>query len=139
MSAGVGKSLLALPSGASAGTSSRMMSLHSSMHSSQMNTDGPAISFLTSCWLLPQNEQYRTFSPEEPFLSAMVSVRMRAGAVKPRGDDSATGPQARVRKRAGFRPQGDGFQDAAAARAPSAAAFDHLVQQTVVERFGRRH
>ena len=34
-----------------------MMSLQSSMHSSQMNTDGPAMSFLTSCWLLPQNEQ----------------------------------------------------------------------------------
>jgi hypothetical protein len=34
-----------------------MMSLHSSMHSSQMNTDGPAISFRTSCWLLPQKEQ----------------------------------------------------------------------------------
>src|SRR4029079_13580178 len=56
---------------ASAGTSSRMMSLQSSMHSSQMKTDGPAISFLTSCWLLPQNEQYRTFSLEEPFLSAI--------------------------------------------------------------------
>jgi hypothetical protein len=41
----------------SAGVSSRMMSLHSSMHSSQMKTDGPAISFLTSCWLLPQKEQ----------------------------------------------------------------------------------
>ena len=41
----------------SAGTSSRMMSLHSSMHSSQMNTDGPAMSFFTSCWLLPQKEQ----------------------------------------------------------------------------------
>jgi hypothetical protein len=36
-----------------------------------MNTDGPAISFLTSCWLLPQNEQYRVFSLEEPFFSAM--------------------------------------------------------------------
>jgi hypothetical protein len=55
----------------SAGTSSRMMSLHSSMHSSQMNTDGPAISFLTSCWLFPQKEQYKTFSAEVPFLSAM--------------------------------------------------------------------
>jgi len=41
----------------SAALSSRMMSLHSSMHSSQMKTDGPAISFLTSCWLLPQKEQ----------------------------------------------------------------------------------
>ena len=48
-----------------------MMSLHSSIHSSQMNTDGPAISFLTSCWLLPQKEQYKTFSLELPFFSAM--------------------------------------------------------------------
>jgi hypothetical protein len=37
--------------------SSRMMSMHSSTHSSQMNTVGPAISLRTSCWLLPQNEQ----------------------------------------------------------------------------------
>ena len=59
------------PADPSAGTSSRMMSLQSSMHSSQMNTDGPAISFLTSCWLFPQKEQYKTFSAEVPFLSAM--------------------------------------------------------------------
>src|SRR6187549_2183913 len=39
--------------------SSRMMSLHSSTHSSQMNTLGPAMSLRTSCWLLPQKEQYR--------------------------------------------------------------------------------
>jgi hypothetical protein len=37
--------------------SSRMMSMQSSTHSSQMNTVGPAISLRTSCWLLPQNEQ----------------------------------------------------------------------------------
>src|SRR3954447_4889271 len=36
-----------------------MMSLHSPMHSSQMYTVGPAISFLTSFWALPQNEQVR--------------------------------------------------------------------------------
>src|ERR1035438_3102689 len=35
-----------------------MMSLHSSTHSSQTNTEGPAMSLRTSCWLLPQNEQY---------------------------------------------------------------------------------
>jgi hypothetical protein len=35
-----------------------MISMHSSTHSSQMNTVGPAISLRTSCWLLPQNEQY---------------------------------------------------------------------------------
>ena len=57
--------------------SSRMMSLQSSMHSSQMNTDGPAMSFLTSCWLLPQKEQYRSFSLEEPFFSAMDVVKRR--------------------------------------------------------------
>jgi hypothetical protein len=34
-----------------------------------MNTDGPAMSFFTSCWLLPQNEQYSNFSPLEDFLS----------------------------------------------------------------------
>ena len=46
------------------------------MHSSQMNTDGPAMSFFTSCWLLPQKEQYRTFSPEAPFLSAMGVLKL---------------------------------------------------------------
>src|SRR5947199_8751553 len=51
-----------------------MMSLHSSMHSSQMNTEGPAMSLRTSCWLLPQNEQYSSFSPDELF-SDMVPTR----------------------------------------------------------------
>ena len=37
--------------------SSRMISMHSSTHSSQMNTVGPAMSLRTSCWLLPQKEQ----------------------------------------------------------------------------------
>jgi hypothetical protein len=36
-----------------------------------MKTDGPAISFFTSCWLLPQKEQYKFFSVTEPFLSAI--------------------------------------------------------------------
>ena len=40
-------------------TASAMMSLQSPMHSSQMKTFGPAISFLTSCWVFPQNEQLR--------------------------------------------------------------------------------
>src|SRR4030095_5323407 len=71
ISRGVGRSDLAPLPPLSEAVSSRMMSLQSSMHSSQMKTDGPAISFLTSCWLLPQNEQYRTFSLEEPFLSAI--------------------------------------------------------------------
>jgi hypothetical protein len=37
--------------------SSRIMSMHSSTHSSQINTVGPAMSLRTSRWLLPQNEQ----------------------------------------------------------------------------------
>src|SRR5271169_2809366 len=55
-----------LPAG-SPEASSRMMSLQRSMHSSQMNTDGPAISLRTSCWLLPQKEQYKSFSLEAFF------------------------------------------------------------------------
>ena len=40
--------------------------MQSSTHSSQMKTVGPAISFRTSCWLLPQKLQYSVFllSPE---------------------------------------------------------------------------
>src|SRR5262249_61112861 len=37
------------------------MSMHSSTHSSQMNTVGPAMSLRTSCWFLPQNEQSSSF------------------------------------------------------------------------------
>src|SRR3954464_15531776 len=71
ISRGVGKSDFAPLPPLSEAVSSRMMSLHSSMHSSQMNTDGPAMSLRTSCWLLPQNEQYSSFSPLEDFLSDM--------------------------------------------------------------------
>jgi hypothetical protein len=41
-----------------------------------MKTDGPAISFLTSCWLLPQKEQYKSFSPL-PFLSVISMQYLR--------------------------------------------------------------
>src|SRR5881392_497532 len=62
-----------------------MMSLHSSMHSSQMNTLGPAMSFFTSCWLLPQKEQYSVFSLEEPLRSAMEEM------IKPKGRQARGG------------------------------------------------
>src|ERR1700743_987016 len=56
--------------------SSRMMSMHSSTHSSQMKTVGPAISLRTSCWLLPQKEQYSVFLESlVPTLLIHVSVR----------------------------------------------------------------
>src|SRR3989338_9121081 len=60
-------------------TSSRMMSLHSSTHSSQTNTEGPAISLRTSCWLLPQKEQYRSFSP----LPSPLPVWLLSAILKP--------------------------------------------------------
>src|SRR6266481_9272503 len=71
ISLGVGRSDRGPLPPASPEPSSRMMSLQRSMHSSQMNTDGPAISFFTSCWLLPQKEQYRSFSLD-PFRSVIV-------------------------------------------------------------------
>src|SRR4029453_11522902 len=64
ISCGVGSLLLSAREDSAEAPSSRMMSLQSSMHSSQMNTDGPAMSFLTSCWLFPQNEQYSNLSPD---------------------------------------------------------------------------
>src|SRR5690348_3648703 len=56
MSAGLGIAWTPLY-GSSFSISSAMMSLQSPMHSSQMYTVGPAISFLTSFCALPQNEQ----------------------------------------------------------------------------------
>src|SRR5262249_29592098 len=52
--------------------SSRMMSMHNSTHSSQMNTVGPAMSLRTSCWLLPQNEQRSGFLVS-PLLTLLIS------------------------------------------------------------------
>src|ERR1700744_2522773 len=56
--------------------SSRMMSMQSSTHSLQMKTFGPAISLRTSCWLLPQKEQYRVFfSSSDVALVILISYR----------------------------------------------------------------
>src|SRR3569832_196810 len=65
ISRGVG-SLLPLPVTVLSCISSRIMSLQSSTHSSHTNTEGPAMSFLTSCWLLPQKEQYSNYLPSSP-------------------------------------------------------------------------
>src|SRR5262249_45080717 len=64
--------------------SSRMMSMQSSTHSSQMKTVGPAISLRTSCWLLPQNEQYSVFlEPLVPTLLIPLSVRRSTSLDQP--------------------------------------------------------
>src|SRR4051812_6041761 len=63
ISVGFGSSS-SLTSPASASSSS-MISLHRSMHSSQMYTPGPAMSFLTCFWLFPQKEHFSR-SPPSP-------------------------------------------------------------------------
>src|SRR5512135_3463328 len=58
--------------------SSRMMSMQSSTHSSQMKTVGPAMSLRTSCWLLPQKEQYSVFLDSPPLALLIGSPRLFA-------------------------------------------------------------
>src|SRR3546814_819231 len=62
--------------------SSRMISMQSSTHSSQMNTVGPAISLRTSCWLLPQNEQYRVFLESPPLLPLTLLISLSFQALR---------------------------------------------------------
>src|SRR3989338_10966511 len=57
-------------------TSSLMMSLQRSTHSSQTNTEGPAISLRTSCWLLPQNEQYSNLPLSSPLLNRSSDIKL---------------------------------------------------------------
>ena len=66
--------------------SSRMMSMHSSTHSSQMNTVGPAISLRTSCCDFPQNEQYSVFLEDSPLVVSLdiLSLLGAAGSQNPR-------------------------------------------------------
>src|SRR5437879_1107500 len=61
-------------------SSSSMMSLHRSMHSSQMYTPGPAMSFFTCFWDLPQ-KLHLTRSPPSPNLAtpAPPDLSLRRG------------------------------------------------------------
>src|SRR3954471_11325576 len=62
--------------------SSAMMSRQMSTHSSLMKTVGPAMSFLTSRWLLLQNEHLRTSSPLSFFgISPPLGGRLHRGCV----------------------------------------------------------
>src|SRR5262245_47442524 len=65
--------------------SSAMMSLHTSTHSSQMNTVGPAISLRTSFWSLLQKEQRKT--SESPLFFTHAPLHPRASASRPLSDD----------------------------------------------------
>src|SRR6201747_1509032 len=74
--------------------SSRMMSMQSSTHSSQMNTVGPAISLRTSCWLLPQKEQYRVFLESPPLLplTLLISLSFQHAAFSDRNRGPLNAP-----------------------------------------------
>src|SRR4051794_12004557 len=74
--------------------SSRMMSMHSSTHSSQMNTVGPAINLRTSCWDLPQNEQYSVFLLVSP-VEDSLDISRSSGAVAPANPRVPTNASAR--------------------------------------------
>src|SRR5665213_4069898 len=81
-----------------------MMSLHRSMHSSQMYTPGPAISFLTCFWVLPQ-KLHLTRSPPSPNFATEIpaSVYSRRNVLE--GLCSADGFER------GNRPGGDDLVD----------------------------
>src|SRR5712671_8014538 len=63
--------------------SSPMISMHSSTHSSQINTVGPAMSLRTSCWLLPQNVQWSGFLVSPPLNFAHLRTRTRYKSSQP--------------------------------------------------------
>src|SRR5262245_63488940 len=69
-----------------------MMSLQSSMHSSQMYTVGPAMSFRTSFWLLPQNEHL-----SEPPPSRVRAIGSSLSGRR-RDDHLGHGPGRRLRR-----------------------------------------
>src|SRR6185312_793061 len=59
-----------------------MISLHRSMHSSQMYTPGPAMSFLTCFWDFPQNEHFSRSAPSPIRVTVdLLPVRPRMGRI----------------------------------------------------------
>ena len=71
-------------------SSSSMISLHRSMHSSQMYTPGPAMSFFTCFWLFPQKEHFsRSDSPN--FAIYRCPFAPLAPAPAPRGPRAVSG------------------------------------------------
>src|SRR6202044_1140487 len=72
-SRGFGRLSHLMPSGSE--SSSSMISLQRSMHSSQMYTPGPAMSFFTCFWLFPQNEHFSR-SPPSPMRATQFLLYM---------------------------------------------------------------
>src|ERR1700744_2340439 len=70
-----------------------MISLQRSMHSSHMYTPGPAMSFFTCFWLLPQNEHFSR-SPPSPMRATQILLYM-VPPRRPRGRLSGHVPRGR--------------------------------------------
>src|SRR4030081_1418892 len=111
ISAGLGSSS-SLTSSAAASSSS-MISLQRSMHSSQMYTPGPAMSFLTCFWLFPQNEHFSRSPPSPNFAttSPLLPHRLRRRLAHPGG----------------------------CCHRRELAVADHFVDEAVLRRFRRAH
>src|SRR4029079_17170725 len=75
-----GRGRLSRSSETGAVSSSSMISLQRSMHSSQMYTPGPAINFFTCFWLFPQNEHFSRSPPSPNFATRTSSPDFPASA-----------------------------------------------------------
>src|SRR5690606_20147641 len=124
ISAGLGSS--SSPSSPGSASSSSMISLQRSMHSSQMYTPGPAMSFLTCFWDLPQKEH---------FSSSPLSLNFAMCCGLPRGRGSGRAPRwYRRAPREGPRGRPVSSADLAAVLVPR---VHDRVDQPVVERLLR--
>src|SRR5215469_7990229 len=68
-----------------------MISLQRSMHSSQIYTPGPAMSFLTCFWLFPQNEHFSK-SPPSPMRATQLLPLPVIRCGRPAYPEMASGP-----------------------------------------------
>src|SRR5712671_7195218 len=113
--------------------SSPMISMHSSTHSSQINTVGPAMSLRTSCWLLPQNVQWSGFLVSPP-LTLLISEpgqdtshHSRYPTGQSRRTHDREGKQAPMRRRERCRPPASSIIEEAPER-PGSARMLELTQ-----------
>src|SRR4051812_31960816 len=119
-----------------------MISLQRSMHSSQMYTPGPAISFLTCFWLFPQKEHFSR-SPPSPIRATGGHPPVgRARYVKPVhrlcADCAGQDPKApqtvpRAAPDAGMDTR---YVSGSGERRDGLARLDHGVDQAVLDRLG---
>src|SRR3954451_18362543 len=124
-------------------SSSSMISLHRSMHSSQMYTPGPAISFLTCFCDFPQKEHFSR-SPPSPMRATWTSSLSGADGRRCRSADQETGPPSsplsHLYRQVARVAEGDGAACVGLLRRRESgrlAGADDLVDQAVLHGFAR--